>query len=137
MRSFTNPEHRTHLDLSTLNTRAERIEPVDVLQERIEVEGGCAGAVYSSPTSCLGKRAVYCRVISPCLRSLLFTLFLFLLLLSFQSKDAIVPNKPYPYRPLSQKEGPPISRWAKCQFAGKSKEPIRSENERSQSEARS
>ena len=28
MRSFTNPEHRTHLDLSTLNTltRAERIE---------------------------------------------------------------------------------------------------------------
>ena len=55
MRSFTNPEHRTHLDLSTLNTlpRTERIELVDIHQEYIELEGGSAGAVYSSPTSCL------------------------------------------------------------------------------------
>jgi hypothetical protein len=42
MRSLTNPEHHTLLDFSTLNAlpRAERIEPVDVLQERIELEGG-------------------------------------------------------------------------------------------------
>ena len=97
MRSFTNPEHRTHLDLSTLKhfLVQNALNSTSSKQERIELEGGSAGAVYSSPTSYLGKRAIYCRVISPCMRS-------------FQSKNVIVPNKPYPYRPLSQKEGPPI-----------------------------
>ena len=53
---------------STLNTLpraevAQRIVPVHVLEERIELEGTSASAIDTSPTSSMGKRAIYSQVL--------------------------------------------------------------------------